>query len=217
MTCMIHYEELRKYDDLFPVIAKISEKILRAKKLHEDKKDEHEPQGEQIPTDGLTTYYFYRNPCYKKFVKIIEKSKSTEALSKPVEKTSKASVKTRSKRKSTTKFHDLPITTKKRKTQPATRQVCRRGSAFLATSSFRNKLVFRKDCVVCNKFELRYKNKDRDEIREYPLMLKLDALAKAIVKMLEMKQKYKELREKTILVTDFISAEFKCHENSGKN
>ena len=134
---------------------------------------------EQIPADGLTTYYFHRNPCCKKFVKIIEKSKSTEALSKPGEKTSKSSVKTRSKRKSTTKFHELPITTKKRKTQPATRQVRRRGSASLATSSSRNKFVSGKDCVGCDKFEFRYKNKDRDEIRECPLLLTLDSLISA--------------------------------------
>ena len=63
MNCIIHYEGLRKYDDLSPVTAKISEKILRARKLHEDKKDEHKPQCEQIPADGLTTYYFHRNPC----------------------------------------------------------------------------------------------------------------------------------------------------------
>ena len=81
--------------------------------------------------------------------KIIEKPKSTEALLKPTEKTPKSSVKTRSKRKSTTKFHELPIKTKKRKTQQATRQVLRRGSTSLATSSSRNKFAFGKDCVVC--------------------------------------------------------------------
>lgn len=41
-------------------------------------------------------------------------------------------------------------------------------------------------------------NKDRDEIREYPLLLTLDATDKAIAKMLKKKEKYKELREKTI-------------------
>ena len=110
----------------------------------------------------------------------------------------------------------MPITTKKFKTQPATRQVRRRGSASQATSSSRNKFVFGKYCVVCDKFELRYKNKDRGEIREYPLLLTLDAPAKAIVKMLEKKEKYKELREKTILVTDLMSAEFKYHNKCRK-
>ena len=85
---------------------------------------------------------------------------STSFMSKPVEKTSKSSVKTRSKRKSMTKFYELPITTKKRKMQLATRQVRRRGSASPAPSSFRNKFVFGKDCIACDKFELRYKNKN---------------------------------------------------------
>ena len=143
-------------------------------------------------------------------------SKSQNLLSKPVEKTSKSSVKTRSNRKSTTKFPEFLITIKKRKTQPATRQVRRRGSASLATSSSRNKFVFGKDCVVCDKFELRYKNKDRDEIGKYLLLLTLDAPAKAIVKMLKKKEKYKESREKTILVTDLISAEFKYHDKCRK-
>ena len=143
-------------------------------------------------------------------------SKSQNLLSKPVEKTSKSSVKTRSKRKSTTKFPEFLITTKKRKTQPATRQVRRRGSVSLATSSSRNKFVFGKDCVVCDKFELRYKNKDRDEIGKYLLLLTLDAPAKAIVKMLKKKEMYKESRENTILVTDLISAEFKSHDKCRK-
>ena len=47
-----------------------------------------------------------------------------------------------------------------------------------------------------DKFELRYKNKDRHESQEYPLLLILDGPAKAIVKMLEKKEKYKDLREK---------------------
>ena len=38
MTCIIQYDGLRKYDDLSPVTAKISEKLLRAKKINEDQK-----------------------------------------------------------------------------------------------------------------------------------------------------------------------------------
>ena len=76
--------------------------------------------------------------------------------------------------------------------------------------------MFGKDCVVCDKFELRYKNKDRDEIGKYLLLLTLDAPAKAIVKMLKKKEMYKESREKTILVTDLISAEFKYHDKCRK-
>ena len=51
-----------RHDDLSPVTVKISEKVLLARKLHEDTKDEHEPQCEQFLTDGLKTYYFHRNP-----------------------------------------------------------------------------------------------------------------------------------------------------------
>ena len=76
--------------------------------------------------------------------------------------------------------------------------------------------MFVRDCVVRDKFELRYKNKDRHESQEYPLLLILDGPAKAIVKMLEKKEKYKDLREKTILVTDLISAEFKYHDKCRK-
>ena len=43
-----------------------------------------------------------------------------------------------------------------------------------------------------------------------------DYLAKAIVKMLKKKEKYKELRVKTILVTDLISAEFIYHDKFRK-
>ena len=47
-------------------------------------------------------------------------------------------------------------------------------------------------------------------------MLTLDAPTKAIVKMLKKKEMYKESREKTILVTDLISAEFKYHDKCRK-
>ena len=88
--------------------------------------------------------------------------RSTEALSELVEKASKTSIKTRLKRINTTKFHELLITTKKPKMQPATSQVGHRRSA--SSLSSRNRFVFDKDCVVCDKFQLRYKNKDRNEI-----------------------------------------------------
>ena len=76
--------------------------------------------------------------------------------------------------------------------------------------------MFGKECVVCDKYELRYKNKDRDEIREYPLLLTLDGPAESILEMLKKKEKYKELKEKTILVNDLISAEFKYHDRRRK-
>ena len=50
------------YDDLSPVTVKISGKVLFARNLHEDTKDEHEPQCEQFLTDGLKTYYFHWHP-----------------------------------------------------------------------------------------------------------------------------------------------------------
>ena len=136
--------------------------------------------------------------------------RSTEALSELVEKASKTSIKTRLKRINTTKFHELLITTKKPKMQPATSQVGHRRSA--SSLSSRNRFVFDKDCVVCDKFQLRYKNKDRNEIWEYFLLLTFDAKAEALVKMLEKNKKYKEFWERTALVIGLI----KTMINAGK-
>ena len=215
---------MQAYDGLSAVTKRIAERILLAKRMHDDCDDDHTLQCEAIPSSDLTKCSFHRNPCYKKFVKIAEKSneKSTEypttVSSKSSAKASKSSISTRSKRKSTTKLQELPIPTKRLpKTEPAIRQVRRRGTSAVATSSSRNKFVFGKECVVCDKYELRYKNKDREEVREYPLLLTLDATAEKILIMLEKKEKYNELKEKNGLLTDLISAEFKYHDRCRKD
>ena len=48
------------------------------------------------------------------------------------------------------------------------------------------------------------------------MLLTFATPAKAIVKMLYKEEEYKELREKTILVTDLISVEFKYHDKYRK-
>ena len=98
---------------------------------------------------------------------------------------------TQDPKKSSTKFHELSITTKKHKTQPSTYQVRHTDSASLATSSFRNEFVFGKGCVLYDKFGFQHKNKDREEIQEYAFLLTLDAPSKAIAKILEKKEKNK--------------------------
>ena len=94
--------------------------------------------------------------------------------------------------------------------QPATSQVGHRRSA--SSLSSRNRFVFDKDCVVCDKFQLRYKNKDRKEIWEYFLLLTFDAKAEALVKMLEKNKKHNEFWERTALVIGLI----KTMINAGK-
>lgn len=69
---------------------------------------------------------------------------------------------------------------------------------------------------MCDKFELWYKNKDRNKIWEYFLLLTFDAPAEAIVKMLEKNKKYIEFWEITALVIGLISAKFKTMINAGK-
>ena len=154
MTCILHYEGLQNYDELSPITAKTSDNILLAKTMHESSKDrDHEVQCNSIPLDGLTNCYYHKNPCYKKFVRITVKSK---CKGPPKPSTKISIVKTRSKRNSSTKFEELPAPSKKNvKTQPATRKPRRRGTSTLATSSSRNKFVFGKECVLCEKYELR--------------------------------------------------------------
>ena len=68
MTCIIHYDGLQKYDELSSVTEKTAEKILLAKRLHEDSNDDHITQCKGIPSGDLQRYSSHRNPCYKKFV-----------------------------------------------------------------------------------------------------------------------------------------------------
>ena len=69
--------------------------------------------------------------------------------------------------------------------------------------------MFGEECLVCNKYELRYKNKDREEVREYPMLLTLDAPLEKIKKLLDKSEKYKALHDKTESITNLIAAEFK--------
>ncbi len=78
--------------------------------------------------------------------------------------------------------------------------------------------MFGKECVLCEKYELRYKNNDREEVREYPLSLTLDEPAKKIEDQLKTKEeKYSNLVQKLILVDDLIAAEFKYHDKCYKD
>ena len=88
-------------------------------------------------------------------MRITEKEKS--------EKKSSAAITTRSKRKSTTKLEELSFAPRKNKAEALTRQ-SRRGNSTLAAEGLRNKFVFGKNCVLCDKFEIQYR-KNRIDTR----------------------------------------------------
>ena len=187
MTCIIHYDGLQKYDELSSVTEKTAEKILLAKRLQDDSNDDHVTQCKGIPSGDLQRYSFHRNPCYKKFVWITVNSTNI-STNNPTRVSVRSSGKTRSTRKSSSKLHVLSSPKRKRqKLQSPTRQVRCRDMPSVSTTLSRNKFVFGSDCVVCGKYELRYKNKDRDEVREYPLLLTLDGPAEKIRDMLQKK------------------------------
>ena len=216
MTCIIHYKGLKDYDDLSPTTTQAAKTISLAKLLHESSANrDHDKQCSSIPPDGLTNHHYHKKPCYNKFTRIVrgQQQQTTNSKSTLNQVSSKPSIKTRSKQKCSTKFDELPTSSKK-KVKIATRQSRRRGTAAVATSSSRNKFVFGKECVLCEKYELRYKDKEREEVREYPLLLTLDDPAQNIREQQEKKRnKYNKLLEKLVLVDDLISAEFKQYHH----
>ena len=229
MTCIIHYEGFRNYCELSQVTAKTAETILLAKSLHESSNDAtHQKQCKSIPNYELTNYHYHFTPCYKKFCWVTVKSKSLststsgETINTKTKQTcpiptSSVNVTTRSKRTSSTKFEEFIPPSKKKQTDPTPRrQTRRRGSSTLATSTSRNEFVFGIECVLCGQYELRYKNKEREEVREYPLALTLDDPAKKVKERIATNEKYRELSQKLILVDDLISAEFKYHKRCYK-
>lgn len=219
MTCIIHYEGLSNYDELSQVTAKTAEKILLAKSLHESSNDTtHEKQCKSIPNDELANHHYHKNPCYKRFCRVTVKSKSLSiSTSSQTRPTTSTNVKTRSKRTSSTKFEEFIPPSKKKQAGPTPkRQTRRRSSSTLATSTSRNEFVFGIECVLCGQYELRYKNKEREDVREYPLALTLDDPAKKVKERIAANEKYRQLSQKLILVDDLISAEFKYHKRCYK-
>ena len=153
----------------------------------------------------------HKVPCYKKFVRITENVEGLKSpnLPKPDMMIKSPASSTRSKQKlfepqvlstSKTKLHKQPVTP-----QPSYKL---RSAVPVSTSSSRNKYVFGEECLVCNKYELRYKNKDREEVREYPMLLTLDAPLEKIKKLLDKSEKS---------ITNLIAAEFKYHDRCRKD
>ena len=210
MTCIVHYEGCEHYDEPSPISDKTAERILIAKSMHENSQEtEHDKQCKAIPADELTKYSVHLNPCYKKFVRITTKDRGRDPSS--ASKGQSSTTTTRSSRKSTTKLEELSFAPRKKKAPAQTRQ-SRRGTSTLATPESRNQFVFGKECVLCNKFELRYKDKNRGDVREYPLLVTLKIPAEKIREQIMKKQEYKALAERVILLHDLIAAEFKYHE-----
>ena len=209
MSCIIHYVELPYEETLFPVSDTIKSKILLAKTAHISKQT-HLDQCNSIP-EIITDSYFHRK-CYNKFVKIVEK---TATNLKTNENKSIAKHETRSKRTLSTLNELEP---RKRQRVNLVKSVRRSNrSSELTQSTSRNKFVFGKNCVLCEKFELRYKNKNREDVREYPMNLTLDAAAQNLITAISTKEKYKELRDRTQwCLEDLIAAEFKYHDRCRK-
>ena len=214
MECILHYDGLKAYDPLSPITSKTEERILLARTLHQNSEDRsHDVQCNSIPPGNLTDYSCHKNPCYKKFVRIVQSTSAVTPKSIATPSKADSNIKTRSKQTSSTKFEELkPPPKKSAKVQPEKRVLHRRGSLSLATSSSRNKFVFGKECVLCDRYELRYK-KDGETVREEPFPVTLESTAKNILAQLEKnKEKYGELLHRLILVDDIISAEFKYHD-----
>ena len=211
MNCIIHYEGHGKYDDPTPITAKTAERILLAKSMHEKNQD-HVEQCKSIPSEGLVNYSCHKNPCYKKFVRLTVKTKSNTASNLAL----KATLKTRAKRKSTTKLVELSTPSRKRKTEKVQiRQTRQTASLALASSSSRNQYVFGKECSLCGIYELHYRL-DQVDIRELPLLLTLDIPADKVREQIFKKDQYKELAEKLHLIDNLIAAEFKYHDRCRK-
>ena len=178
MTCIIHYEGEKKYGELVQLTETTSKRVLLAKGFHESSDDGHTLQCKTIPSDDLRKYMCHKVPCYKKFVRITENVEGLKSpnLPKPDMMIKSPASSTRSKKKL---FEPQVLSTTKKKLhkQPVTPQPSYklRSAVPVSTSSSRNKYVFGEECLVCNKYELRYKNKDREEVREYPMLLTFDA------------------------------------------
>ena len=72
MNCMRQCEGPLNYIVLFPVTAKILEKILFAKKLDKNTKNKHENIIRANASRRINNFLFLSDPCYKKFVKSLK-------------------------------------------------------------------------------------------------------------------------------------------------
>lgn len=216
MTCIIHYEGQENYDeDLLSVTNKTAKKILLAKSMHQaSESNDHKEQCKSINSEKLVGMLYHKKPCYNKFVRITRNSN----IKLPPATSTKSSVSqphiptTRSKRKSNTKFDELPSTKRKKVNVEIKPRQSRRSNSTLASSSSRNQFVFGEECVLCETFELRYKNSDREEVREYPQPLTLDMYGTKIKEQLQKKEEYKHVADKVLPLNDLIAAEFKYHD-----
>ena len=96
-------------------------------------------------------------------------------------------------RSSKTPLSSPELPSKKQKTTlpQQRRQSSRCNNDPSSSSKPRNRFVFPPECQVCGKYELRYKNSDRTDIREEPLLITLDACAEKNRALIDAKEEYK--------------------------
>ena len=244
MSCIIHYEHEKTYDDqLTHITEQTKARILEAKSKHEKNDDGHLQQCCMIPgNEDLKNCKYHLNPCYKKFTRIlVTRSEDTKIFSKQENKT--PSVKSKSKRptrsSSSKILPGLPPVKRRRTHNPkegfvSPSKLRLRSSSFILSSPSlsplatnetfqtisptvpsQSKHIYGPECVICKKYELVH-FKQKGKIRSYPVRVTLLNAAEKIKQCAKEKEKYKDLYHE-IIGKDLIAAEFKCHEECRKD
>ena len=232
MECFIHYDDSNE-SELTQITEKTKNNVLISKTLHEEKNDEHSTKLSNINLENCN--YYYHTNCYKKYVKIKElKDRKDKKVKSPIPSSIK--IPSRSKRKRLSKGLSPPKRQREFQSPPPnyrlrsndqSRSSCTTTSPNItspnndntaSTNNYRigspSKFIFGSECVICNKYELRYKINGTNH-REKPLNLTLITAADVIKESARKKPKYIELWNRIIDV-DLVAAEFKYHDKCHK-